>query len=177
MAFEPVISNASEISEKTVNAKINEKSEKIEKIQMPYFLKGKTSDSGGERIADSREEGIIDGDKLKSGAEQKDHDKRKKALLNMISALNSEYFKLTKIQFGILRENVALQYRICKIDMEYSSEFDEFVAGLIGKKSAPLERKRQENEREYEAIEEKSKKIDGRIGELRAKLEVMKNAV
>lgn len=181
MVFDSILSSAGERMEKTENAT---KKEKSEKIQMPYFLKSKTSDSDGERIADSREEGIVngcgerivDGDKLKSDEAQKDHAKQKKALLNSISALNSEYFKLTKIQFGILRENVALQFRICKIDMEYSSEFDDFVAGLIGKKTAPLERKRQENEREYEAIEEKLKKIDGRLSELLAKLEGMKNA-
>lgn len=181
MVFDSILSNTGERMEKTENAP---KKEKSEKIQMPYFLKSKISDSGGERIADSREEGIVDGcgerivdgDKLKSDDTQKDHDIRKKALLNAISALNSEYFKLNKIQFGILRENVALQYRIFKIDMEYSSEFDEFVAGLIGKKTAPLARKIQDKEREYGAIEEKLKKIDGRLSELLAKLEAMKNA-
>ena len=170
---DPVEISRRKVTAPSVDAGRNDETNCPESVE----IKVETAAGAGERIADSREGGIIDGYNLKSGAEQKDHDNQKKALLNMISALNSEYFKLTKIQFGILRENVALQYRICKIDMEYSSEFDEFVAGLIGKKSAPFERKRQEKEREYEAIEEKLKKIDGRIGELRAKLEEMKNAV
>jgi len=85
-----------------------------------------------------------------------------------IKALNSEYFMLTKRQFELMRENAKLQTRIFKIDMEYNSGFDEFVASVIGKKSAPLECQYSNNEKECERIEVKLKEINACIEELRA---------
>jgi hypothetical protein len=95
---------------------------------------------------------------------------RKKSVRDQIKALNTEFFKLTKRQFQIMRENMSLQIEIFRTDWKYSSEFDEFISQFIGKKSAPLERKHSANEREYETIEARLKSIEGRIAELNASI-------
>jgi predicted RNase H-like nuclease (RuvC/YqgF family) len=105
-----------------------------------------------------------------SPADDSSDDPDDRRVREQIAALNSEFFKLTKRQFEIMRENMNLQVAIFKIDWDYSSEFDDFISQFIGKKSASLERKHSANEREYETIEARLKSIESRISELRASI-------
>lgn len=80
--------------------------------------------------------------------------------------LNKKWLELTKRQFKLMLENTKLNFKILKIDMEYSSEFDDFVASIVGKKSVPLSAKVKKNEYEYSENEKKIKILEAEIEKL-----------
>ncbi|MEZ7892117.1 MAG: hypothetical protein QMC67_10230 [Candidatus Wallbacteria bacterium] len=80
--------------------------------------------------------------------------------------LNKKWFEITSRQFKILCENSKLTTKIFETDWEYSSEFDEFVASIIGKKSRPFAMKIKQNENEYSENEKELKRIEQELSNL-----------
>lgn len=147
------------ISERSWNDEKKRKNSNVVKAEKP-------TDAIADAVAHTDDSGAPEGGAAPDKNDEIPDNPANRAIREQISALNSEYFKLTKRQFALMRENLNLSVKILETDMEYSSDFDEFVAGLIGKKSAPLERKHTSNESEYEDIEARLEKINSRIKEL-----------